>query len=306
MKKTKELITLKPPLLVYGIVLVFTMVALTMNPSLLELPRIAALKDHLGPVSFSISFLAIVLYHTQHQISIYHRKFHKKKIYLYIHVFTGLTGAVRYRLNAIFQRDADLLPDALDVLFCLIWSWTSFELVKTLRRGDPRTTRPPYQAGACLRPVVTLISFFCGIPSLYKVAVYALDSFVYARLAIFFFSYTPYIRTYSASQIYAISIPLVAALSVHNSRVPGASLVFIFATAYIAKLNEWVTKQSQAMRQSSEASLQSSEYKKKLVSMLIGLGFVELEELRLVAEHDGIKKPVYDDYVSKKYGEEDF
>jgi hypothetical protein len=216
---------------------------------LLDLSKASALHDHVGLALLSFTFIVITLYHTLHQVRVYHHKFHKKRMYLYFHIFTGLTEAIRYRIREIFEGHSDFLPDSADILCCFIWSWTSLELVKTLRRGDPRTTRPPYQAGACLRPVVTLISFALGVPCLYKVSVYSLDSFIYARLGIFFFSYTPYIRCYTASQIYAISIPLSAALSIHNSRVPGASLVFIFATAYIAKLNEWVTQQSRKMRQ---------------------------------------------------------
>lgn len=190
-----------------------------------------------------------MLYHTRHEVPIYQQKFYKKKIYLYFHVFTGTTEVCRYRLRETFEGHSDIPPSPLDILCCFIWSWTSFELLKTLRRGDPRTTRPPYQAGAILRPAACLASYLLRIPSQYRVSIFALDSFIYARLAIFFFSYTPYIQSYRSSTIYAISIPLAATLSIHQSQVPGASLVFVLVAAYITRLNEWVTRQSRLLRE---------------------------------------------------------
>lgn len=195
------------------------------------------------------AFLTIIIYHTRHEVPIYQRKFHKKKSYLYVHIFCGVTEACRYRLCEAFEGRSNLLPSSVDVLSCFIWGWTSLELVKTLRRGEPLTTRPPYQAGAVLRPVVSLLSYLFAIPSLHRLSISALDGFLYARLFIFFFSYTPYIRSYRGSTIYAISIPLAAALSIHESRVPGASLAFILAAAYIKGLNEWVTHQSRYLRE---------------------------------------------------------
>ncbi|KAJ5305346.1 uncharacterized protein N7443_005006 [Penicillium atrosanguineum] len=213
-----------------------------------NLSRPPGAHEPMNIVLLIFGFIFIIIYNTRHEVPIYQRKFHKKKIYLYVHIFTGLTEAILYRLRETFQGRSDLLPHATDVLSCFIWGWTSLELVKTLRRGDPRTTRPPYQAAAVLRPMISLISYLFSIPSLHRLSISALDSFFYARLAITFFSYTPYIRSYRGSTIYAISIPLAAALSIHESRVPGASLVFIFATAYIKGLNGWVTHQSHYLR----------------------------------------------------------
>lgn len=231
-KKKAEMNTTIPPL---------------QSPSMIRLvPDMS--PDQIQFLLFVSGFLCIGLYHTQHQIPIYHRKFHKSKFYLYIHIFTGLTETFRYRIRMLSQDSTMILPEFLDVLSCFIWSWTSLALVKTLRRGHPQTTRPPYQAAACLRPVVSLISYLYDVPSLHKVSISTLDSFLYARLAIFFFSYTPYIRV-SYGTIYAISIPLAATLSVHESRVPGASLVFVIAVAYVAGLNRWVTEKSRSLRE---------------------------------------------------------
>lgn len=211
--------------------------------------KFSSTHDHFHLIFILFGYISIMFYHTRHQVPIYQQKFHKKRIYLYVHIFTGITEVCRYRLREKSHGHSNILPSTLDILSCFIWSWTSLELVKTLRRGDPRTTRPPYQAGAILRPVVSLASYLLHIPSLHRVSISALDSFIYARLAIFFFCYTPYIQSYRSSTIYAISIPLAAAISIHESRVPGASVIFILATAYIARLNEWVTRQSRFLRE---------------------------------------------------------
>lgn len=193
--------------------------------------------------------ICIGLYHTQHQVPNYHRKFSQKKTYLYLHVITGLAEALRYRLHAICQNQSEMPSDMIDVILSFIWSWTSFKLVRTLRRGHPRTTRPPYQAGACLRPIVSLLSYSFQIPCLHRLSISALDAFVYARLGIFFLTYTSYLGTSRGDTIYAISIPLSAILSIHESRVPGASLAFLFIMACITKLNQWVTQKSRQMRE---------------------------------------------------------
>ena len=268
------------------------------------------------PSLFFCSFFMIFLYHTRHEIPIYQRKFHKRKIFLYLHVLTGVTETFRYRLNELIHGPSDILPDAIGVLSCFLWGFTSLELVKTLRRGDPRTTRPPYQAGAVLRPVVSLISYIFEIPALHRLSISALDSFLYARLAIFFFMHTPYIRSYSRSAIYAISIPLAATLSIHESRVPGASILYILAVSYITRLNEWVTHESRHLRcvsivllvailnltdivRSKDVSPNVSPYWKLMISTLVGIGFVELEELREVTRARELTKIVDDQYVPK-------
>ncbi|KAJ5109490.1 hypothetical protein N7456_006165 [Penicillium angulare] len=265
-----------------------------------ELSRPLGITMLMHPLIFFFAFSFIFLYHTRHEISIYQRKFHKRRIFLYIHIATGATEAFRYRLNEMLHGPSDTLPDSLGVLSCFIWGLTSLELVKTLRRGDPRTTRPPYQAGAILRPVVCLASYVFGIPALHRLSISALDSFIYARLAIFFFAYTPYIRSYSSGTIYAISIPLAAALSIHESQVPGASIIYVLTVSYITRLNEWVTHESRCLRSSKEVSSSVSPYWKSTVLMLINLGFVELEELRIVTRAKELENIVVDEYVPNK------
>ncbi|KAJ5357974.1 hypothetical protein N7541_005132 [Penicillium brevicompactum] len=265
---------------------------------------VSLLKDHASRASstqiehglFIAGIFSVILYHTRHQVPIYHRKFHKKRIYLYIHIITGLSEAFKYRVKGVRQGHSNTLPDIFDVLSCLIWSWTSFELVKTLRRGDPRTTRPPYQVAACLRPTIATISYLWGIPSLHKVSISSLDSFLWARLVIYFFSYAPYISSFRSSTIYAISIPLASTLSVHESRVPGASFVFVLATAFVTKLNSWTTRQSESLR-NYDSSSSILGYKKRLVAVLVRLGFVELKELRKVGTFRELELEVRDDYV---------
>ncbi|CAG7975723.1 unnamed protein product [Penicillium nalgiovense] len=255
-------------------------------------PDITALVGH------CVAYIVIILYHTRRQVGIYSKTFSKHRAFFFIHIGTGIMELARYHISKARLGNDDILPEVIDVLSCLIWSWTSLVLVKTLRRGDPLTTRPPYQAGAILRPAISVASYLLGLPSLHRISISALDSFVYARMAIFFFTYTPYLRGYSYSTIYSLSIPLSAALSIHESRVRGASLVFILATAYIAKLNEWVTHRSRIL-QRSETKSTMAMLEKHVLAGLLFLGFAELDRLREVSKNDALTKPLNDDYVPK-------
>lgn len=206
-------------------------------------------KPDIAPlICHCFAYLVILLYHTRRQVRIYSTKFSKNKACLFIHIGTGITELTRYHISKARLANDNILPEVIDVLSCFIWSCTSLVLVKTLRRGDPRTTRPPYQTAALLRPLISTISYLLQLPNLHRVSISALDSFLYARLAIFFFAYTPYLHGYSSSTIYSLAIPLAAAFSIHESRVRGASLVFILAMAYVAKLNEWVTHRSRTLQ----------------------------------------------------------
>jgi hypothetical protein len=204
--------------------------------------------DIMPLIAHPFVYLAIIIYHSRRHIPIYSAKFSKNKTCLYLHIGTGIMEWTRYHLTRTWLGHEDILPQPIDVLSCFIWSWTTLVLVKTLRRGDPLTTRPPYQAGAVLRPLVSIASYLLQIPSLHKVSISALDGFLYARLAIFFFVYTPYLRGYSESTFYSIAIPFAAAFSIHESRVPGAALAFIIIIAYTAKLNEWVTHRTRILQ----------------------------------------------------------
>ncbi|KAJ5933714.1 hypothetical protein N7454_006043 [Penicillium verhagenii] len=243
-----------------------------------------------------IAYSSIIVYHTRWQVRMYNMKFAKNKAFLFLHIATGLMEVARFHISKARLGHDNILPEPLDVLSCVIWGWTSLALVKTLRRGDPLTTRPPYQAGAVLRPVMSIASYLLQIPGLYKVSMSALDSFLYARLAIFFFVYTPYLRGYSYSTIYSLSIPLAAALSIHESRVPGASVVFILATAYVAKLNEWVTHRSRVL-QKYEARTYADTVEKCVLAGLLYLGFAELDRLRELSKSKALMKPLDDEYV---------
>ncbi|PWY83566.1 hypothetical protein BO70DRAFT_290691 [Aspergillus heteromorphus CBS 117.55] len=241
----------------------------------------------------------VVIYHTQKHAPVYHTKFHKSTLCLPIHITTGLMESFRYQIRAATSDQKDILPNELDVISSFIWSWTSFVLVKSLRRGHPSTTRPPYQTAAVLRPVISLASYVFEIPGFYKLSIRALDSFGYARLAIFLLTHTPYLEKVTSSDIYALAIPVASLLSIHGSRVPGATLAFGVITAYVAKLNRWVTRRSREMKE-PDVFFNASAFEKWLVTTLLHLGFAELEELRDFSHSKALNAPVNDDYVPKR------
>ncbi|KAJ5925322.1 hypothetical protein N7454_007961 [Penicillium verhagenii] len=259
-----------------------------------------ALNIELAPVMCHLFvYLAIILYHTRHQIRIYSKTFSKHRAALILHIITGITELSRYHFTKTRLGHDNILPELIDVTSCIVWGCTSVVLVKTLRRGDPITTRPPYQAGAILRPVLSITSYLHKLPALHRVSVYALDSFLYARLGIFFFTYTPYLRGYSSSAVYSISIPLAAALAIHESRVPGASFVFILAMAGVAKLNEWVTHRSRISEKCGPKS-KMDMLEAYVLSGLLYLGFADLDRLRQVSKDKALTKPLTDEYVPQK------
>ncbi|KAJ5185646.1 hypothetical protein N7491_006484 [Penicillium cf. griseofulvum] len=255
-------------------------------------------SDIVPLIGHPFAYLAIILYHSRRHVPGYSAKFSKNKACLYLHIGTGIMEWARYHVTKAWLGHDDILPEPIDVLSCFIWSWTSVVLVKTLRRGDPLTTRPPYQAGAILRPLVSITSYLLQIPSLHKVSISALDAFLYARLAIFFFAYTPYLRGHSDSTIYSLAIPFAAAFSIHESRVRGASLAFILVVAYVGKLNEWVTHRTRIL-QASEARSRMDMVERYFILVLLSLGFAELDMLRKVSRNDALMKPINDEYVSK-------
>ncbi|PYH82630.1 hypothetical protein BO82DRAFT_353597 [Aspergillus uvarum CBS 121591] len=158
------------------------------------LSQIPQHPEQIDLLQHTLLYLVIIFYHSQYHAPSYHVKFSKHKLVLSLHIGTGLFEVFEYRLRRVQLAHDRILPSELDVVSCLVWSATSLQLVKTLRRGDPQTTRPPYQAGAILRPVVCVLAYLLQSPDLHRLSIYALDSFVYARVFIFFFHYTPYLR----------------------------------------------------------------------------------------------------------------
>lgn len=47
-------------------------------------------------------------------------------------------------------------------------------------------------------------------------------------------------------------------------------------------------------------ALKDSRYERMLVNSLVWMGFVELEELRVVEKLKELERPVYDEYVEEK------
>ena len=150
--------------------------------------EIAPLICHFG------AYLAIILYQTRRQVQIYSKTLSKHRACILIHIGTGITELARYHLIKPRLGHDIILPEPIDVLSCFLWGWSSLVLVKTLRRGNPQTTRPPYQAGAFLRPIISIASYLLQLPELHRVSISALNSFPYARHGIFSFAYTPYLH----------------------------------------------------------------------------------------------------------------
>lgn len=199
---------------------------------------------------YIVLYSAIFGFHERRVIPTYNRKFRKSKSYqLPVHIATGLFEITRYQLRVALHGET-VFPHFGDLLVCLIWAWSSLGLVRSLQRGDPLTTRPAYQAGTVLRPLVSLAAFILQSPSLYRVCAKAINSFLYARLGIFIVDQSGYMREHSQAAVYAICIPLSAVLGIYEGNYPGAVPVYVASVFAVAWLNRRVSQELRKQRSS--------------------------------------------------------
>lgn len=244
---------------------------------------------------------AIFGFHERRVVPAYNRKFRKSKAYhLPIHIVTGLFEITRYQLRVVLHGET-VCPQLGDVAVCLVWAWSSLELVRSLQRGDPLTTRPAYQAGTVLRPVASLAAYALQSPSLYRVCAKAINSFLYARLGIFVVDKSGYMREHSNAAVYAICIPLSAVLGIYEGNYTGAVPVYVASVLAVAALNRWVSRGLREQRESSrpEGTTGVKSLKDGFLATMLALGFAELPEIKKMQRRRSLSSDIRDEYISR-------
>ncbi|RDA87736.1 hypothetical protein CP532_1794 [Ophiocordyceps camponoti-leonardi (nom. inval.)] len=228
-------------------------------------------------IGYCILYSSVFGFHTRRTVATYNGKFRKSTSYaLPVHIATGLFEIFRYQIRAALYGEDVVTAKGGDVIVCFIWAWTSLALVRSLRRGDPSTTRPAYQAGTLLRPVAAVAAYALQSPALYRVCAKAINSFVYARVGIFIMHKSGFLRRHQDSAVYAVCIPVSAILSIHEGRVAGAVPLYLAAMFGVGWLNHWVS----AAIKDRPAGQQQKTIKDRFVDAMLSLGFAELDDLK--------------------------
>ncbi|PHH80941.1 hypothetical protein CDD80_5151 [Ophiocordyceps camponoti-rufipedis] len=272
--------------------------------SLTSLASLLWNRPFLELIGYTILYSSVFGFHTRRTVSTYNRKFQKSTSYaLPVHIATGLFEIFRYQLRASLYGEDNVTAAGGDVIVCLIWAWSSLALVRSLRRGDPSTTRPAYQAGTLLRPVAALAAYLLQSPAMYRVCAKAINSFIYARVGIFIMHKSGFLRKHQDSAVYAICIPVSAILAIHEGRVPGAVPLYIAAMFAVGWLNNWV---SSAIRERPVTGSTTNSIKDRFVDAMLSLGFAELDGLKKF--FDKKRRPtslcpdIMDEYIRQQNG----
>ncbi|PFH59416.1 hypothetical protein XA68_12418 [Ophiocordyceps unilateralis] len=229
-------------------------------------------------IGYAILYSSVFGFHTRRTVATYNGKFRKSTSYaLPVHIATGLFEIFRYQIRAALYGEDVVTATSGDVIVCFIWAWTSLALVRSLRRGDPSTTRPAYQAGTLLRPVAAIAAYALQSPALYRVCAKAINSFVYARVGIFIMHKSGFLRRHQDSSVYAVCIPVSAILSIHEGRVTGAVPLYLAAMFAVGWLNHWV---SSAIKERPATGNMPKSIKDRFVDAMLSLGFAELDDLK--------------------------
>lgn len=155
---------------------------------------------------------------------------------LLLHVISGSCEVAFYHLRLLA---GPVTPTRLDVLLCLVQSLTNLILAKPLRRGRPRMTRPCYQAGAVIRPAITLAAYALGNPNLHRSSIKILNGFVYTRVLIWLVKRLDLVQAYQDA--YNLSVFGAALLAISESPINYGPHIYVCTVALVALLNQSIS-----------------------------------------------------------------
>ncbi|KAI8416122.1 hypothetical protein FOFC_02431 [Fusarium oxysporum] len=182
-----------------------------------------------------LGYITIFAYHTRHSISAYYtRSRAEKSLTLGLHVLAAVFELTRYYARA---WRGTVHADLLDTAACLIHSFTSLRLARTLRRGD-KTTRASYQAPAMLRPLLSLAAVVKNDAFAYQACVKLLHAFLYTRLLILVAKRIGLGSVQTYPQIYAQAVTLGAILAIISSGIPAGVPIYIGAVSLVMVFNQ--------------------------------------------------------------------
>lgn len=182
-------------------------------------------------------YSSILSVHTRFSAPQYSKVFKKaSSMPLVLHIASGIWEVSSYHVRALA---GPVLPTRYDVFLCLLQSSTTLILAKPLRRGHTRMTRPCYQAGAILRPVITCIAYIEGSSDLHRSSVKILNGFVYTRILIWLLRRLQLVPSYR--DMYNIGVFGAALMAISESSVKYGPHVYIGMVMLVALFNQRVS-----------------------------------------------------------------
>lgn len=169
--------------------------------------------------------------HTRFTAPVYGQIFAKTKkhinIALTLHIIAGAAEVLLFHVLQYYM--GTVIPDTIALLLCLLQSVTNLILAKFLRRGIPAITRPSYQAGAILRPILSALAIILQDPDMHRSSVKIINAFIYTRAIIWLLqNCTPRELRPNYSVQYAIAVPTAAMVSMINLVKSGADSFGIY------------------------------------------------------------------------------
>jgi hypothetical protein len=229
----------------------------------------------------SIALSTIYYRHSRFSIPLY--TVHLRPV-LALHIFSGLIELLGLHLRPLLLR-SEKIPDLLDLILCFAQSGTNMALVKNMSRGQWRMTRPSYQAGAILRPVLTISAIVYQRADLHTSSLQIIHAFIYTRCLIYICWKADLLEKHS--DMYMMAVFAAAILAMADTPCPAIlSKAYVLCVAGISLLNHW------ASHQIKEPLLGQSKGKGYVLSLLLRLGFVDLPTLE---EADSLNL-IVDDY----------
>ena len=241
----------------------------------------------------SITLGAIYHQHSQYSIPLY--KAHMRPI-LILHIVSGLTELLGLYIRPLLHTH-DKIPDSIDLTLCLAQSGTNMALVKRMARGQWKMTRPSYQAGALLRPVLTILGMIYQRSDLHTSSLQILHAFIYTRYLIYLWSKTGLLDKHS--DIYMMAVFCAAILAMMDTPFPAVlSKAYILCVAGISLLNHWTSQQLE------EDTSRHSKIKIDLLNLLVFLGLADLPTLKGGEPSDMVKDDYCGDLGIEEAGDE--
>lgn len=212
---------------------------------------------------------------------------------LILHISVGLIELLGLYLQPMFLRH-ERIPNLLDLVLCLAQSGTNMALVKRMARGQWRMTRPSYQAGAIMRPVLTISAIVFQRSDLHAASLQIIHAFIYTRCLIYIWWKAKLLDRHSDT--YMVAVFSAAILAMADTACPGIlSKTYVLCVAGISSLNHWTS------RQIAEPPTRRSASKAHLLGLLLRLGLVDLESLREREISNTMKDDCYcDNFVAER------
>jgi len=190
---------------------------------------------------------------------------------LALHVFSGLCELLGLYLRPLLRQQGRI-PDSLDLMLCFAQSGTNMALVKHMARGQWKMTRPSYQAGAIMRPLLTASAIIFERADLHTSSLQIIHAFIYTRCLICIWWKADLLDKHSDS--YMMAVFSAAILAMADTPCPAIlSKAYILCVAVISLLNHWASSQIEEPR-SRRSAIQNL-----LLDLLLSLGFVDLPSL---------------------------